>query len=61
MSLKEEYLQGVGGVTKWFNIFDFMDSCYRGHITPDNSETEYDSEDNTMYLKRKIMNDYEAD
>lgn len=28
-----------------------MDFCYRCKITPENSETEYDEEENVMYLK----------
>lgn len=51
MSLKEQWQQESRHVRRFKNIFAFMDFCYRCKITPENSETEYDEEENVMYLK----------
>lgn len=51
MTLKELWMQDDVNVTRFKNIFSFMNFCYRCKITPDNSETYYDGEEGYMYLK----------
>lgn len=59
MSIKKEYYNQLDSrreftnLFKFSNIFGFIQFCYENHITKDNSITEYDEEENCMYMKTK--------
>lgn len=49
--IKDEYIHGKGKVRKFKNIFAFMNYCKANVLTPNNSITYYDEEEQAMYIK----------
>lgn len=47
----EEYMASSDHVSRFKNIFNFMDRCKALGVTPENSITFYSEEEGCMYIK----------
>ena len=52
MTLKEQYYNNPEDDVYAFDIFNFIDFCYRNNYTPENSITEMDDEKIIIYIKK---------
>lgn len=55
-SLRARYMEDDPHVYRFRNVFRFMDFCWKHKLGPENSRTEYSSDEDCMYIEDLTQN-----